>query len=173
VDEDLRSIIEKMRTIYIFGVTDEGHPYIILPTRHRFRVKKPVEALAKVEVEPPLAKLIIRLKQGKIKENINALIFPTSTELRDFTEAIGDVEYILLSLMPPSDFKNLYLKIARDEDVDVEKYRAITFQIPVDGAKSLKILATMAKFMDWRKLSEFEEVVRERQEEEMRSMGLE
>ena len=173
MSEEFRNMIERMNTIYIFGVTDEGSPYMILPTRQRFRVKKPVEALAKVEVEPPIAKLIIRLKQGKIKENISALIFPTTQELMDFTKAMGESDYMLLSLMPTSDFKDLYLKIARDEEVDVDKYRAITFQIPVEDAKSMKILATMTEFMDWRKLSEFEEAVRERQEEEMRNLGLE
>ena len=107
-----------------------------------------------------------------MRENIRALIYPNTDQLLNFTEAIGEKAQILISLMPPSHFRDLYIKIANEEDVDTEKYKAITFQIPVDRAESAKTLATLISYIDPQKAAEIEEIVREKQERELRYMNL-
>lgn len=169
---EIKEIIRNSKTVYIFGVNINEEPFIILHSKIKFNVDKPVEAFAKAEVLVPIAIISIKIRQYKKQANLRILIPPLDKQLRNLVNAIIKKKIILLSLMKIADFKELYLKVMEREAVSDREYDAVTFEIPVENAEALTSLITSMTFLDERKIKELTKVIEEKQDEEISKIRL-
>lgn len=164
---EFEKIIRDLKTIYIFGVNVNEDPFIILHSKVKFNVNKPVEAFAKVEVSIPIAIISIKLRQHKKHANLRVLIPPLDEKLRSLVNAMIEKKTLLLSLMKINDFKELYSRVMEGLDISDKEYDAITFEIPVENTAILSSLITSMPFLDERKIRELIRIIERKQDEEI------
>ncbi|HDO20077.1 MAG TPA: hypothetical protein ENG81_00935, partial [Candidatus Bathyarchaeota archaeon] len=97
--DEYAALISRAETIYIFGVAEDGKPYIIVQSDRKLKVDRETLGEAKIIAKPPLITIQIKIKQGKIKDKHEILILPESRELKNFLNALLEKKTIYLSLM--------------------------------------------------------------------------
>ena len=167
-----KKFIRDLKTVYIYGVNVNEDPFIILYSKVKFNVNKPVEAFARIEVLVPIAIVSIKIRQHKKHSNLRILIPPLDQQLRKLVNAMIEKKIKLLSLMKIDDFKELYLKVMEGEAISDREYDAITFEIPVENAEILSSLITSMEFLDKRKIKELIRIIEEKQDKEMNKIRL-
>lgn len=167
---EIKRVIDESRTIYIYGVNSDGKPFIIINSKVKFNINKPVEAFAKIKVIFPIAIILVKIRQRKKQLNLQILI-PPDEKLRNFVNVIADEGSLLLSLMKIDDFKDLYLNIMEGREFINRDYDAVTFEIPLANAEALSPLVASIEFLDRRKLKELIEMIEEKQDRELIKIG--
>lgn len=170
--EEYKSIIEKYRTIYVYGIYEDGTPYLIIHTEKKFKPRLRSEGYIKITTKPPLIIIEIRLRQYRIMEDINIVVLPLNQEIRRFVDAIGDKKTILLSLTGLEEFREIYKSIVDRGFIEDKDYNAVTFEIPIEDLNELKQLMKIIDIIDREFMRRVEEILIEKQRRELEELGI-
>lgn len=170
--EEYKTIIEQFRTIYVYGIYEDGTPYMILYTNKIFKPKLRSEGYVDILVKAPLIIIEISIKQYRVTENIKVVILPSNQEIKRFVEAIGDKKNILISLTGLEDFREIYRSVADKGVIEDKDYNAVTFEIPVDNVDEMKQLMKLIDIIDRELMKKIEEVLIEKQNRELEELGI-
>jgi len=170
--EEYKSIIEKYRTIYVYGIYEDGTPYLIIHTEKKFKPRLRSEGYVKITTKPPLVIIEIRLRQYRMMEDINIVVLPLNQEIRRFVDAIGDKKTILLSLTGLEDFREIYKSIVDRGFIEDKDYNAVTFEIPIEDLNELKQLMKIIDIIDREFMRRVEEILIEKQKRELEELGI-
>ncbi|MEM3886667.1 MAG: hypothetical protein QXO82_06375 [Candidatus Methanomethylicia archaeon] len=170
--EEYKTIIEQFRTIYVYGIYEDGTPYMILYTNKIFKPRLKSEGYVKTLVKAPLIIIEVSLKQYRVMENIKVVILPSNQEIKRFVEAIGDKGNILISLTEVEDFKDIYMSVAEKGFIEDKDYNAVTFEIPVDDLDEIKQLMKIINIIDRELMKRIEEILIEKQDKELKEIGI-
>lgn len=170
--EEYKSIIEKYRTIYVYGIYEDGTPYLIIHTEKKFKPRLRSEGYVKITTKPPLVIIEIRLRQYRIMEDINIVVLPLNQEIRRFVDAIGDKKTILLSLTGLEEFREIYKSIVDRGFIEDKDYNAVTFEIPIEDLNELKQLMKIIDIIDREFMRRLEEILIEKQKRELEELRI-
>lgn len=170
--EEYKTIIEQFRTIYVYGIYEDGTPYMILYTNKIFKPKLRSEGYVDILVKAPLIIIEISIKQYRVTENIKVVILPSNQEIKRFVDAIGDKKNILISLTGLEDFREIYRSVADKGVIEDKDYNAVTFEIPVDNVDEMKQLMKLIDIIDRELMKKIEEVLIEKQNRELEELGI-
>lgn len=170
--DEYAALISRAETIYIFGVAEDGKPYIIVQSDRKLKVDRETLGEAKIIAKPPLITIQIKIKQGKIKDKHEILILPESGELKNFLNALLEKKTIYLSLMDGEGFKELYRLIADEKEIEGEYEKAVTFEIPVENVDEIDKTLTLIKIIDKEVMDEINRILEKEQRKNLRKMKI-
>jgi hypothetical protein len=170
--EDYMNVIREARTIYVYGVYDDGTPYIILHSDKTFKPRVRSEGFAAIHTKPPLVIIEVMLKQYRVEEEFKIAILPSNKEIKEFLKAIVESDRILLSLACKEDFSEIYKMVAEKGVLIEGDYNAVTFEIPLDNVEELKQLMSVIDIVDKELMNKLEELMTEKQKNEIKDLGI-
>ncbi|MCX8168697.1 MAG: hypothetical protein N3E39_00515 [Candidatus Methanomethylicia archaeon] len=170
---EFKELINESKTIYVYGISYDGTPYIIVYSDKRFKPYVKSEGYVKIVKKIPLILIDIALTQHRLSENIKIAILPIDQDLRRFVNTIGEIGEILISLINIEEFKEVYKSIVEKGYIEEKKYNAITFKIPVDNYGEIRDLMEVIDIIDKEFIKRIEETIVEKQKKEINEIGLE
>lgn len=169
---DYEEIIKSSKTIYVFGVTEDGTPYLILNSEKRFKPRVRSEGYVKAVAKPPLILMEINVRQYRVKEEIKLVILPMNEEIKRFIKAMEDNGKILLSLTDLETFREVYMSVAEKGFIEEKDYDAITFEIPIEGVNEITQTINIIDIVDKGFIKKVEEALNRRQMEELNELDI-